>query len=338
MIRAIKRSAAEITQRIGLPDVYALAKSNVMKSQAAIMLYHRISDKKDKWSLETMRPVAFEAHMRYFCKNYEMLSLGSLLKCAQEGEPLPKGALAITIDDGYKDNYVCAYPILRKYSVPATIFLATAHIGTGTLFWWDKVRYVIWHTEVPRFDLDELGAHYLESPTHRSQVASVIVRSLQNLPEERKNLLIDRLIDVCRVEIPHDLGSQLTLSWEDVTEMSENGVDFGAHSVSHPVLTNISREQVRYEIRQSKQDIEKRIGKRIDFFSYPNGYFDAEVARMVEETGFKGAVTCAASWIGRKTNPFMLGRIEATEDFAELRLKLCGVWGDVRSILNGRRQ
>jgi peptidoglycan/xylan/chitin deacetylase (PgdA/CDA1 family) len=333
----MRTSAVNIAQRIGFLDTYASVKSKLSKSQALAMMYHRISPEKDEWPFETVSPNMFETQVRYFRQNYDILSVRNLVERVREGESPPKSTLAITIDDGYKDNYTYAYPILRKYSVPATIFLATGYIGTARLFWWIKAAYAVQHTALTRLDLGELGSHHLESTADRSRAAWVIAGRLCNFPEKTKSLLIDRLVDISRVDIPADLGAQFALSWEDVAEMSESGIDFGAHSVSHPVLTNMSREQARYEIRQSKQDIETRIGKRVDFFDYPNGYSDSEVARIVQETGFKGSFTCFPSWIGPRTNPDLLGRIEATEDFADVRLKLCGIWGDVRSILNGRR-
>ena len=129
-------------------DAYAFLRRRLTKSQVAILLYHRVCPKKDNWSLGPLSPQSFETQMEYFCRSYEILPLEKLVQSMQSGRPLPEKAVVITFDDGWRDNYVYAYPTLKKYHVPATIFLVTGHIGTGKLFWCDEVRYILWHTNI----------------------------------------------------------------------------------------------------------------------------------------------------------------------------------------------
>lgn len=329
----IERLACAMVNNLGLLDAYAFLKRRRIGSQVAIILYHRVSTVKDDWSLETLSPQSFERQIKYFRENYEMLSLEELAPYVHERKSLPKKAVVITFDDGYRDNYLYAFPILRKYRAPATIFLATGHIGTAKLFWWDKVRYAVQHTTPERLELGKFGSYSLESALDRRHAGFAITEKLMNLPDERKNSLIEKLINVAGVDIPDRLGRELILSWNEVVQMSRDGIDLGAHSVTHPILTNIPLERARWEIVQSKNDIETRLGKPVSFFSYPNSIFNPEIVKLVEQSGFAGGITDNPVWITHRDNPYKLGRIGAAEDFNIFKVMFCGFWGDLQSIL-----
>jgi peptidoglycan/xylan/chitin deacetylase (PgdA/CDA1 family) len=241
-------------------------------------------------------------------------------------------AAVITFDDGYRDNYVYALPILRKYSVPATFFLTTGHIGLGKLFWWDIVGYLVHYTRATHLKLEALGGYRLESAFDRRRATLVIWDKLRHFPENRKNDLIENLARVSRVDIPADLGRQLILSWEEVREMSRDGAHFGAHSVTHPVLTNLPPEQAKSEICQSKDDIERKVRKEVNFFSYPSGCFNDEIVDIVKQAGFVAAVAADPSWINYKSDLYRLGRIEMTQDANRSAARFCGLWQDLRTV------
>ncbi|HDN74422.1 MAG TPA: polysaccharide deacetylase family protein, partial [Archaeoglobus sp.] len=234
--------------------------------------------------------------MAYFYRNFKILSLNELVQYIRQGKPLPKRVVIITFDDGYRDIYLHAYPILRKYHIPATIFLTTGLIGTGNLFWWDKVAYVIQHTIATQLSLDELGSYSLHSKSARFHASLAITEGLRKLPNERRVSLVEKLLSTTGVDIPEDLGKKLILSWDEVKEMSNGGIEFGAHSVTHPVLTNMPLEEAKWEIVQSKKDIERKIGKEVTAFSYPNGNFSPKIIEIVQESGFD----CAVSTLPRK--------------------------------------
>jgi peptidoglycan/xylan/chitin deacetylase (PgdA/CDA1 family) len=323
--------AGHIANSLHLADVYTFLKRKHIGSQVVIITYHRVCPNKAEWSLRaSVSPEGFEKQIEYLCHNYQILSLDRLASDLSEHKPLPNTAVAITLDDGYRDNYLYAYPILRRYGVPATIFLATGHIGSKKPFWWDRVRYVVDHTRITRLELGEAGKYALASAHDRRVAASNIVEKLMGMSEQRKNLLVEELVGVARVKIPDDLTKQLILSWDEVIEMSANGIDLGAHTVSHPNLTKVPIEQARREITQSKKDIEKITGKVARFFSYPGGIFNDEIVKIVAQSHFVGAVACSRRWITPKTDLYRLGRMGATEDFNLFKIVLSGLWGDLR--------
>ena len=276
--------------------------------------------------------------MEYFTRSYEILSLGELTSLISRTEPLPRKAVVITFDDGYKDNYQYAYPILKKLNIPAIVFLATGHIGTGKLFWWERIRYIIENTAVTQIDLGEIGKYPLDSMVSKKRSISIIVERLKKLPERSKIFLTGRLLEMSKVEIPPDLGNEFMLSWDDIREMAEGNITFGAHSVNHVNLVKMPLDQTRYEIVESKKAIESNLKKEVKAFSYPNGEFDSNTVMLLKESGFECAVSV---WPGKLVSNgdhiYTLSRIGAVGDFSKLSVELCGLWGDLQRLI-GRKQ
>lgn len=322
---------AGAANHVGMLDAYAFIRRGLTKSQVAILLYHRVCPERENQFLRALSVKDFEGQMEYLSGNFDVFSLDELAEQIVLGKPLPEKAVAITFDDGYKDNYSYAYPILKRKSIPATIFLATGHINSGVPFWWDQVQHSIEHASAQRLDLEGLGNYSLETESARQLAVPAIVERLTKLPDESKNSLIEQLLGICQAELPENLGRKLVLSWDEIREMSDGGIDFGAHTLNHPILTKVPLRKTEYEIAQSKRDIEERTSQKVTAFSYPNGEYNAEVVEVVKRCGF----TCAVSilpgrLINSKSNVYQLSRIRARGDFNKFKAVLCGLWGDAR--------
>ena len=329
----IKGILAAVASRSCLLDAYAFFRRMFTKSQVIIVIYHRISPKQDNWSYEPLDPRSFEGQIRYFSQNFKILQLDNLIEYLVQRRPFPRKAVIITFDDGYKDNYRYAYPILKKYHVPATIFLATGHIGTGDLFWFDKVRYIIRHTNLSQLKLDELGCYPIKSEFERTQAYLIINEKLKHMSRKNRDYLIEKLLSISGVKIPADLGRDLILSWEDIKEMSHNGIAFGAHTVSHAILTNLPLHQARREIITSKKDIEARLGLKVTAFSYPNGDHNEEIVKLLKESNFECAVAVLPSkLISPKDSIYELSRIIMNEDFDKSKVVFSGLWADLKAV------
>jgi peptidoglycan/xylan/chitin deacetylase (PgdA/CDA1 family) len=297
----------------------------------AVIAYHRIYPEEGPYPSPTglsLSPELFEKQMKYFAENYEVLSLDKLIN-AFRARKFPKKSVAITFDDGYKDNFLNAYPILKRYEIPATVFLTTNNIDGEGAFWYDEISYAILHTSVDRIDLGGLGSYSLKTRQHKTLAKNVISRKLGLLPDEKRRLLKEKLLQLCDVEIA-GLGRTLFLSWDEVKEMNDNGIAIGAHSVSHPSLTDIPLAQAKIEILQSKDRIEKKLQREITAFAYPFGNHNAEVASIIKEAGFKCALAVDHyGLVGSKDDIYSLRRIPGVDDFNELKGMLCGLVGDV---------
>jgi peptidoglycan/xylan/chitin deacetylase (PgdA/CDA1 family) len=292
-------------------DAYSILKK-YFGSKIVILTYHRIGPNNNAWLYPPTSASDFEKQMKYLKKTNKIIPLNKLAERIREGKTLEEKIAVVTLDDGYKDNYLYAFPILKKYNIPATIFLVTGHINTGNLFWFDKVRYLICNTKLKRFKLEGLGDFSLYSMKDRLKSYFIITEKLKKISDEKKNDLLEKLVNIFNIDIPYDLGRDVNLSWEEVKEMSESGVEFGAHTVTHPILTRIPLDKARFEILHSRKDLEKRLNQNTYTFCYPNGSiedFNNEIIEIVKNSGYSCAVTTISIINYSKTNLFKLGRL-----------------------------
>jgi peptidoglycan/xylan/chitin deacetylase (PgdA/CDA1 family) len=325
----------------GLVPALGAVRGKLAGSQVAILMYHRVTAAPDNWSLNSLHTDAFDQQLAWFARHYEVISLDRLARgLTGNGNAWPRKAVAITFDDGYKDNYRNAFPILKKYAVPATIFLTTGAIDTGELLWFDRVGYALWHTSEKELRLESVGHYPLATPAEKAAARTRIVRQLKAMPEDAKQLTIETLIGKCGVTIPEGQGRSIMLSWDDVREMAAAGITFGAHGVTHSILTNVTGQQARWEIAQSKKEIEERIRKPVSAFSYPDGKFSPELIDMARDSGFACAVSskpyAARRLLRPGDNPYALSRLE-THDLHKTRILLSGLVGDVENVLRRSR-
>lgn len=321
----------------GVLDFYGNLRRKITKSQISILVYHRVGDSTDEWSLNPLCEKIFEYHVKYLSRNnFEIVSLNDLSEMITYGT-LPKKAAVITFDDGYKDNYEVAFPILKKYNAPATIFLATGPVEEKKLFWWDLVNYVLFHTDKESIDIKDIGTYQLSCDEDRSNAGLNIQEKLKKVDNNKKESLIDELINLTDVNIPEKLGNKYVLSWKEIKRMNKNSIEFGAHTVNHPILTNVSLDEAKWEILNSKNSIEENLGTDVNSFAYPNGDFNDNISSLVENIGFNSSVSTFPMSIVKKSTSdlYQLSRINASiKDFNVLKLYLCGLRGDFNRISN----
>lgn len=318
-----------------IPELYRYMQKKIVNyNPVIIIVYHRISLEKDKWSLASISLDEFEMQIKYMNQNYKIISLEKLVELIKNGkiDDIKDNKIAvITFDDGYKDNYIYAYPILKKYGVPATIFLTAGFIGNDKLFWWDKVGYILYHTKKKVINLSGVGEISLDSDKEIYNYNSILLKYLKTVSNEEKDNLIDELQKICNVKIPKGLGKSLILSWDEVNEMKDSGISFGVHTMTHPVLTKITLEEAKREIIESKKIIENKLGTHVKLFAYPNGGsadFDDRIIKLVREAGFDCAVTTIQGLIYKYDfcNIYKLKRIVLNSGFEKFKIKAAGIY------------
>jgi peptidoglycan/xylan/chitin deacetylase (PgdA/CDA1 family) len=239
-----------------------------------------------------------------------------IMMLLDEGGPLPPRAAAITLDDGYEDNYTEAFPILRDLGLPGTVFLTTGCIGTGESLWFDRVLRAFERTRRERISLP--GGEASE-PLHdgdvRAREAIRALYALMRLSNQERLESVDRLV--------RDLGGSggtppaPMLNWDQVREMASGGITFGAHTVTHPILARLPLAEAEGEIVESKRQIEEEVGRPVDLFAYPVGRrsdYSPEVIRIVECAGFRAAFTTTPGANARGDDPFLLRRVKPLGD------------------------
>lgn len=324
-----QRSPYYLLDRLGILDWVISRRKKEGSLPLYILSYHRFSPFKEIIPSipSSVAQASFGEQIAYLCRNFQPVPLSFIAHCIHQKKPFPKNAITITIDDGYKDNYFYAYPILKKYGVPATIFLATSYIGGLQTPWEAKISFAISHTSLKEIFIEGIGKFALENEKKKYIATKLIIKRLKKFSHRRKNLLIEELLRICGAEVLPDLGEKLMLSWEEIKEMSENGIEFGAHTLTHPELTRMPLWEAKEEIERSKREIEEKLGKPVISFAYPSGLYNEEVVELVRRAGFLCAVTTNLEEVKPWSNPYKLGRATGIdEDFPKFKAILSGIY------------
>ncbi|MDT8303935.1 MAG: polysaccharide deacetylase family protein [Sedimentisphaerales bacterium] len=214
-----------------------------MDIRIPILTYHSIDN---SGSVISTSPTKFESQMKYLHdKHFNVISLNKIVKCIYERQTFPPKSVVITFDDGVKNFYSTAYPVLKEYGFTATVFLVPGYCGRNNQ--WDGQP-----KEIPVMDL---------------------------------------------------------LNWEEIREMADNSIDFGAHTMNHANLSRLLADQAREEIVNSKQVIQKYLKKDVLLFAYPYGRLTNEIKDIVKNN-FSGACSVKLDFVSLKSDIYTLPRID----------------------------
>jgi peptidoglycan/xylan/chitin deacetylase (PgdA/CDA1 family) len=293
-----------------------------------ILTYHRLTTDYDPF-FPGLPVQVFGEQVAYLVKHYCLVNLAELIRRIKNNEPIPRNAVALTFDDGYRDNYDLAFPILLKHRVPMTLFLATGFLNRQDVLWNDKVSFAFKYTKRRQLDLDwETKRHYeLETQEQRLAAVSEILWFLRHIPHSRKLYLIQELLAQLEISDFEFLWKSM-LTWEQVRHMHKCGISFGAHTVTHPILSRIPLAEARHEITESKRTIEKELGSAVELFAFPAGTladFNDDLKAILKDAGFLGAVTTVFGTNTAATDLYELrrGRTPEEADLAVFASKHC---------------
>ncbi len=252
------------------------------------------------------------------------MALDEAVECLANSRPLPDYPMAITFDDGYGNFYDYAYPIIKKYVVPSTIFLVSDFIEKKAPLWTDRLEYAVNMSQDPRLKMDK-----------EKITADIALRNyLKTLPEQEKEEKLKQ-IEKESGNFLRDFSSErqvyAPLKSEQISEMGNNGVKFGCHTKSHPILTNVPIETAETEIRDSKNALCGKIRNLSNIFSYPNGQkkdFNETIENIAKKEGFRAALTTIPGFNNQSAfDLYALKRfsMDKTENFSEFLATISGV-------------
>lgn len=278
-----------------------------------VLAYHRVAEvEHDPWEL-CVSPERFAEHLEVLRTQRRPVVPSSSVA---RGEA-PKNAVAITFDDGYLDNLVSAAPALERAGMPATFFITTGCIGQKREFWWDELEKVLLGepTLPPVLEL-AIGGCDLSWATDgldssgRSALYFAVWEALIKLPEDERTRVLDQLLKWSAAS-PSVRESHRTLCDVGLRQLASHDlVQIGAHTVSHPVLPNLSPALQRQEIAQSKNRLEEMINCRpVTEISYPHGRHDAITRAMARDAGLSCGYTTQASPVSTADDPFSVPRV-----------------------------
>jgi peptidoglycan/xylan/chitin deacetylase (PgdA/CDA1 family) len=237
------------------------------------LAYHRIGGAADypyEQGLWSATPEGFESQLRFLKKDFDVIGPSDLQQVlSQDGGRY----VLISFDDGYRDNYETAFPILKAQSARAVFFLSTGFLDHPRLPWWNEIAWMI--RTCPRQTIP--GGTYFTHPIvldelDRQRALRVVLRKYKSLPGDSVSEYLNFLADATGAGRFQENGiANEWMTWDMVREMKVRGMFFGGHTVNHPVLAQLPLTQQREEIAGCAQRLLEELGEPMQWFSYPVG-------------------------------------------------------------------
>ncbi|WP_242470502.1 polysaccharide deacetylase family protein [Allochromatium vinosum] len=273
------------------------------------MIYHRVLAAPDNLQPDLLDTAAFDAEIRLIDSIFHIMPLAQALENLKAG-CLSARSACITFDDGYADNLIHALPILQKYRMHATFFVATDYLDGGRMFN-DTVIEAVRLAPAGKHDLRKfgLGCYALVSMDDRINAIRDMLSKVKYLPWSERS---QRVAEIGRQLTDQPLPNDLMLTTEQLCVLHAAGMEIGAHTASHPILACVPDAAARDDILRGRQCLERLLNTEIRLFAYPNGrpgtdYLSVH-ASMVRELGFAGAVSTASGVAEYGTDSYQLPR------------------------------
>jgi len=325
---------------------WVLKAASVFSGNTLLVLgYHRIAKCRSKAELADSLfgpdEREFEWQVAKLASDTTPMSQEMVLECLLAGSPFPPKATLVTFDDGYRDNFTIAAPILKKFGVPAIFFIPTASISERRVGWWDEIAWTIKTTGVR--DATIGGDSYDLSELNKASAIDALIARFKAAGKGQRELWLAELRCACRVEgVPRVVADSALMTWDQVQALHAFGITVGGHTVTHCMLSELDAEIQERELRESKTELELRTGRQVLSVAYPFGgaeHFNADTIAMARKTGFRlgfslvRGINCAD-----RLDPFAIHRIMPpadTNSFA-LRVNLPGLMLNGCRFWNGR--
>lgn len=270
------------------------------KNGLTIVTYHRVDGYEKSADPLVVSIPTFRKHIEHYKNIYKIISADELASIIQGKQEISSPLCLITFDDGWRDNYVNAFDILKKYSVPAIIFVSTEHMGNSDLFWFARIKTILENIESANTNdwtddlLVDIRGHLHEIASLKSNQRGRKIEQVLDIMKHMKYRDIEKVIDALSGKYAaHNVSRErVTLSWDEMREMINNGISFGTHGKRHAILTLLDDQDLEREIKESKEQLEENINKDVKYIAYPNGNYDDRVIRYAKKYGYVAAFTC----------------------------------------------
>jgi peptidoglycan/xylan/chitin deacetylase (PgdA/CDA1 family) len=259
-------------------------------------------------------------HLLYLRHHYRLLhledALEELFSPSSHKVQDRRTPLAITFDDGYYDNYTHCFTLARELQVPITIFLVPGYIETGDRFWWLEPGYLVAHASVSEVMIEGQMYHLNKLKEREALVRAIFVRSRFASSVHGREAYLREVRELLGTSYAVTLEERrnLPMSWKEIEVMERcEWISFGSHTMHHPILARlIDIDEVEYEIRESRTQLERHLESPVRSFAYPVGKFEdikERGIRSVQKAGYTWAFTTIKGWNTPHSNPYLLHRL-----------------------------
>ncbi len=264
-----------------------------------VLMYHNIGGAE----LSTKN---FRAGLHYLQHNFSVLPLATLIKKLQQHQPIAGDEVALTFDDGYRNLLTTAVPILQEFKLPATFFVCPGLIENRQWLWIQDIRERLGMISPVQLD------HFAAEQGWPNLDSEQLISRMKQLPHPQRLAQCERIRERTKNFLPsktQHLEFDL-MNWDELSALDPALITIGSHSANHPILSTLAPEEITAEIIGSRQTLEKRLGRPVEFFCYPNGEYSAPVVEIVRRT-YTAAVTTESRAVGPNDDLHLLPRISA---------------------------
>lgn len=293
--QAVKNITKEFFFSSGLADL--MLHNN--RGRLCIVCYHRISGPEQGLRYLAIPQDLFERHILFLKKHFTIVPFDAAME-RYRARAIKEPLLVLTFDDGYSDNYLYAFPVLKKYGLAATIFLTVDYIGTEKRLWWNRLADIVMNPSGRN-----AGFH------QKVEIIETLARSLKRMNTKDRDRRIQGLKEGYGVRENAMTAEREFLNWEEIKEMSKCGIDFGSHTLTHPNLTLLNKDELKREVLDSRKILEKILGREIRSFAYPYGSYNDRIKEMVKESNYSYARSGSEGFNAAGVDEFALKRIDA---------------------------
>lgn len=291
--------------------------------------YHRIGDEATSQfdpNIFSCTAEQFEQHIKFYKAEFTVISVDELIIKMNSNDPMDKKYAVITFDDGYIDNYSIAFPILKKHNCTAAFYIATGYVNSPQIPWWDEIAWIIRHCNKKSIQLSNWPKPIDISTGTIIEKIRAILREFK-LDESRSMAdKITELETICQCQFNEQIKeTQLFINWQQIKEMSENGMHIGSHSMSHNILSHLSVQEQTLELQQSKIELEQQLNEKITSLAYPVGNstsFSEDTMNVAKEAGYELAFSFIPGIIRSfQENKYNLKRLPVNDNCNIAQLK-----------------
>jgi peptidoglycan/xylan/chitin deacetylase (PgdA/CDA1 family) len=256
----------------------------------------------------------FAAHLEWLGRNCEPVGLDGVRKWLEGQWTGSKPPALITFDDGYRSSATIAADLLSRKGMPAVFFLSTDYIGRDRVLWPDVLfaRILAWTSGTLRLP-EGTTATVPEPGERRVALAFRVLQSRKDSPEEQRLEYLEYLAgETPAVDVKLAPEVQDFMSWDDARDLVQRGFELGSHTVTHPILSRVSSQQLRRELVESRKKVEAETGSRCIAIAYPNGSprdYNPEILQAVEEAGYELGFIVSGRWSRRPVERLAIDRI-----------------------------
>lgn len=304
-----------------------------IKQFALIFNYHRVTNDVILWEHPAINTEVFEKQIVFLMNNYNILPLKNMLsnnfKIPSNGKPLA----AITFDDGYRDIYDFAFPILKKYKISATIFVASSYIEERRMFWWDYINYLLNHLQ-KSIQISGYGTISMDNPSENYKNLIVFLSSIQ---DDEKSSVISKLEKKSDTSDIDNHIDRLIITWDMLREMNSSIFTIGAHTHTHPLASRISDEQLKSEIELNINMVKTHTDNTPDIFAYPSGKpkdYTQKTISVLKNCGIDYAFTTKPDFVRLKKlstdYKYIIGRVNVSNEYWKFVLQAAGIYSLIK--------